>query len=77
MPRSLQRSLHLVNGDAVAQPFHFTRQEIAHTTTTSNFNPKVALGNARIELHQMRSAMPLPMSSQVKHALSNSSLFER
>lgn len=52
----------------------FTRH--SHTTSTSNFNPKVSLGNINIELHQMKSSLPI-MSAQVKHALSNNPLFER
>ena len=52
----------------------FTRH--SHTTSTSNFNPKVSLGNARIQLLQMRSSLPI-MSAQVKHALSNNPLYER
>jgi len=48
----------------------------SHTTHTSNFNPKVSLGNARIELLQSRSELPI-MSAQVKHALSLNPLYER
>lgn len=52
----------------------FTRH--SHTTSTSNFNPKVSLGNARIHLHQMNSSLPI-LSAQVRHALSNNPLYER
>ena len=54
--------------------FHFTRH--SHTTHTSNFNPKVSLGNVPLMLHQMDSRLPI-MSAQVKHALSNNPLYER
>jgi hypothetical protein len=65
--------LPLEEGTPVPQ-LPFTRH--SHTTSTSNFNPKVSLGNARIELHQMRSSLPI-LSAQVRHALSNNPLFER
>jgi hypothetical protein len=54
--------------------FHFTRH--SHTTATSNFNPKVSLGNVPLMLHQMDSSVPV-MSAQVRHALSNNPLYER
>jgi hypothetical protein len=54
--------------------FHFTRH--GHTTATSNFNPKVSLGNTPIVLHQMTSSIPI-MSHQVQHAFSNNPLYER
>lgn len=54
--------------------FHFTQH--SHTTSTSNFNPKVSLGNVPLMLHQMDSRLPI-MSAQVKHALSNNPLYER
>lgn len=54
--------------------FHFTRH--SHTTATSNFNPKVSLGNVPLMLHQMDSRLPI-MSAQVKHAFSNNPLYER
>ena len=66
-------SIPMEEGTPVPQ-LPFTRH--SHTTSTSNFNPKVSLGNARIQLLQMRSSLPI-MSAQVKHALSNNPLYER
>jgi len=54
--------------------FCFTRH--SHTTHTSNFNPKVSLGNVPLTLHQMKSSVPI-MSAQVRHAFSNNPLYER
>jgi len=54
--------------------FNFLRH--SHTTSTSNFNPKVSLGNVPLMLHQMDSRLPI-MSAQVRHALSNNPLYER
>jgi len=54
--------------------FNFSRH--SHTTSTSNFNPKVSLGNVPVMLHQMDSSLPI-MSAQVRHAFSNNPLYER
>lgn len=62
-------------GVADAVPIYHTFHH-NHTQHTSNYNPKVSLGNARVQLIQMRSELPL-LSAQVKHALSHNPLFER
>jgi hypothetical protein len=71
--QSKSEKIELAKQEPVPQ-FPFTKH--SHTTSTSNFNPKVSLGNAPIFLHQMRSEIPI-MSAQVKHAFSNNPLFER
>lgn len=54
--------------------YHFARH--SHSSSTSNFQPRVSLGNFPVQLHQMRSQLPIP-SMQVRHALSGSPLYER
>ena len=54
--------------------YQFARH--SHTSATSNFHPRVSLGNLEVQLHQMRSETPIP-SAQVRHALSGSPLYER
>jgi len=80
MPRRIPKSkkaIHLPIPSTSNIPvplFHFAQH--SHSSSTSNFRPKVSLGNARVELHQMRSELPI-LSAQVKHALSHNPLYER
>jgi hypothetical protein len=62
------------SGDKPVPILHFAQH--SHSSSTSNFHPKISLGNARIALHQMRSELPI-MSQQVKHTLSNNPIYAR
>jgi hypothetical protein len=72
-PKSKYLPLPSVNSKPVPT-FHFAQH--SHSSSTSNFNPKVSLGNARIALQQTRSELPI-MSQQVKHTLSNNPIYAR
>jgi hypothetical protein len=87
MPKNIYNSphlglafkLHALSDSHCNQPkpvplYHFARH--SHSSSTSNFHPRLSLGNLPIQLSQMRSETPIP-SAQVKHALSGSPLYER
>ena len=75
MPSKRIKIKRALTATSNALPIYNTFQH-SHTQNTSNYNPNVSLGNAKVQLIQMRSELPI-LSAQVSHALSNNPLFER